>query len=120
MGFVDDECVVLVKISVVPCFGEEDAIGHEFDSGMLIGLILKTNVNADFLSEFGMGFFGYTLCHAGGGESAGLSDANTFGTSKASLIDHFGKLGSFSGTSGAADNNDRVLLNGMNDFLMAF
>ena len=32
-----------------------------------------------------MGFFGYTLCHAGGGVGKGLSDANTFGTSK--LID---------------------------------
>ena len=90
MGFVDDECIVLVEFAVFACFGEKDAIGHEFNGGLFAGLVFKTNVNAYLLSKFSMGFFGYALCHAGGGEAAGLGDADTFGASEAGLIDHFG------------------------------
>lgn len=90
MGFVDDEGIVLVEFAVFSCFGKEDAVGHKFDDGLFAGLIFKTYLNAYLLSKFSMGFFGDALCHAGGGEAAGLGDADSFGAPETGLIDHFG------------------------------
>ena len=72
MGLVDDDCVVGAEAAVAPKLGEQDAIGHELDEG-LVGeaareAVLEADGSADILVEFG----GYTARHLHSGEAAWL------------------------------------------------
>ncbi|MNM99836.1 hypothetical protein D3C81_1124070 [compost metagenome] len=47
VGLVDDDRVVAFQVAVVLGLGEQDAVGHQLDQGVLVALVLETHLIAD-------------------------------------------------------------------------
>ena len=44
MGFVHDDGIVGVQKGVILGFGQQDAVGHNFYEGVLIGFLLESDL----------------------------------------------------------------------------
>ncbi len=121
VGFVDDEGGVLEEARVATGFGEEDAVGHEFDGGGLgVGAVFEADLVSDLAAEIDLEFLGDAFGDGGGGDASGLGAADACGTGlggrgRGGLKGDFGELGSFSGAGIAADDDDLVGEEGVPD-----
>ncbi len=105
---VDDECVILLKAWIVPCFSEEDSVGHELHLRRdAVGSVFEANLISDLASEFDLEFFRHTTGHRSGGDTSRLGAADPAPFSSPSHFEgDFRKLGRLPGTRVAADDHD--------------
>src|SRR5436853_7774384 len=58
MRFVDDYGLVFPQIAIALGLSQQNPVGHEFDEGLLIGLIGKANLAANLTTERDAEFLG--------------------------------------------------------------
>ncbi|MNI72788.1 hypothetical protein D3C73_1287480 [compost metagenome] len=76
MGFVDDDRVVAFQIAVVLGFRQQDAVGHQFDQGIGIALVLEAHLIADQRTQRRAQLFGNPAGHAARGDPPWLGMAD--------------------------------------------
>lgn len=48
MDFVEDDAVILEQVGIVACFGKQNAVCHELDDRLTVGMVIETDFVADF------------------------------------------------------------------------
>ena len=74
--FIDDDDFVLREKRVGEGFGEEHAVGHQFNHGAVAGFFVKAHLVADGVAERGIQFFGDACGNAARGDAARLGVGN--------------------------------------------
>lgn len=90
MSFVDDDRVVFAQLGVGLGFGEEDAVGHEFDEGGARGPLGEAHLVADRLSELHAEFFTDAVRHRARRDTPRLSVADHAGDTAAKFEANLG------------------------------
>ena len=110
MRFVDDDAVVAGKKRVVPQFGKQNTVGHEFEYGFFSGAVIKTHLTADLFSAGAVQLLRQTPCHCGRRDTARLCTADHAVSAAAEFKGDLRQLGGFAGTGFAADDDEPGLL----------
>ena len=76
MRFVDDDRIVGAQHRVVLNLIQQNAVGHDFDRGVVARLIGEANLSADFVAIGDAELFGNTLRNREGGDAARLRAAD--------------------------------------------
>ena len=117
MDFVEDDTVVLKQVGIVARFGKQNAVRHELDDCLTVGMIVETDFVADFSPALAAGF----TCHAprqrGCRNPARLGASDASGAPESVSERDLRKLGRFPRPRGAADNHRLVLFQGFGNLL---
>ncbi len=76
MGLINDQCVILQQQSVLLNFGQQNTVGHQLNAGVFAGLVSKTYLVADIVTQRRLHFFGYTGRNCSGSKPPWLSMAD--------------------------------------------
>ncbi|MPM90012.1 hypothetical protein SDC9_137128 [bioreactor metagenome] len=116
MYLVENQAVVLQQIGIVAGFGQQNAVGHEFDHRAVDGAVVETHFGADRLAVFGSGFRSHAPRQRRGGKTPRLRAADAPGTAQAGGQRHLGQLGGFARTGGPGHNHHRMAADGLGQF----
>ena len=117
VGFVDHDDRVAAKQRVELHLLEQDAVGHDLDLGIVVGLILETHLVAD-QARHGRGQLPTDeFRDRNGGDAAGLGDADDTMVGIAGLMENDRQLGGLAGTGRTLDDDDLILGQGVEDGL---
>ena len=105
---IDDDRVVLAEQLVALDFGQQDAVGHQFDLGGPAHLAGEADLEAHFLADVDAEFGGDALGHRAGCETPRLGVADQAVLTQAQLQAHLGDLGGLSGAGLAGDDGHLV------------
>ena len=119
VGLVDDQRVVPVQVAVAGDLGEQDAVGHELDQGVVAGLVGEPDLVADGGAELGAGLLGDALGDGAGGDAAGLGVADLAGDAAAELEADLGQLGGLARPGLAGHDHDLVVPDRLGDVVPA-
>ena len=119
MRLVDDQRVVLPQHPVALDLGEQDAVGHQFDEGVVAGAGGEPDLVADGVAEVGAEFVGDAFGDGAGGEPARLGVADDALHSAAEFEAHLGDLGGLAGAGLAGDDHDLVVPDGFEQVVAA-
>ena len=117
VGFVDDDRVVALKKAVVLGFGQQDAIGHQFDQGIGIALVFETYLVTDQPAQRGAQLFGNPCCHAARGDPAWLGVGDQAVAATPQFQANLWQLGGLARTGFAGDHQHLVFGQGLLDFV---
>ena len=125
MGLVNDDGVVGLEQRVGLGFGQQDAVGHEFDGRITAQAVLKPHLVADHIAQRGFKLLCNALGHAGRRNTARLGMANQFGVLSRRVVElatphserDFGQLRSFARAGFTAHNDDLMGLHSRRDFI---
>ena len=117
MRLVNDEGVVGVEQRVGLRFGQQNAVRHQLDRGVLAQAVVETHLVAHHVAQWRLQLFGNALGHAAGGNAPGLGVADEAATLPRRVVElaapHFernlGQLGGLARAGLAADDDDLVL-----------
>ena len=112
MRLVNNERGVLVQQLIVLNFGEQNTVGHEFDSAVLAHLRGETHLVAHGLTNFLSQLFGDALRHRTCGKAARLGVPNHTFLGKTEFQAHLGQLRGLTRAGLASHNDDLVITNG--------
>ena len=76
VGLVDDQHLVGAQVAVALDLGEEDAVGHHLDEGVLADPVVEPHGEADGVADLGAELLGDALGHRPGGEPPRLGVAD--------------------------------------------
>ena len=118
MGLVNDQGVVGTQVAVALGLGQEYPVGHELDPGCRAGAILKANLGTHHPGSPKL--FLDPLSDRQGGNAAGLGAAD-HGTVRCPTCfqAHLGQLGGLAGAGIARNNDDLIILDGLDDLVLA-
>jgi len=120
VGLVDDQRVVVGEGGVGLGFGQQDAVGHEFDQGAGSGFVVEANLVADRTAELDLEFVGDAFGDRDGSDAARLGAADGAADAVAEFEQEFGQLGGLARTGVAADDHHGVFTDGGEQVLAAF
>ncbi len=72
MRFVDNDCVVILQQRIMVYLGQQDAVGHQFDTGVGRYFVIETYFVADQPAEFGFQLLRDACCHRACRHASGL------------------------------------------------
>ena len=72
MGLVDDDGIIRAQAGITLGFGQQDAVGHNLDIGILLRTFFKPNFISDRLAGFLSQFFSDTAGNSRSGDPARL------------------------------------------------
>ena len=120
MRLVDDQSVIGFEKWVVLRLGQQDAVGHQFDTGCLAQPVLKADLETHHLTQRRFEFFGDALGDRTRCDAPGLGVANHLAVLTApEQQGHFGHLGGFARPRFTANDDDLVRLHGGHDVVTA-
>ena len=116
---IDDDRVVLLEESVTADGGEQHAIGHDRDSGVLAGAIGEAHAVAHAFTKCDLHFLGESLgnCACGNAARLGVGDARGL-ISAECLEDHLGHLRGLA-RAGLSGNDDYLVVPERRDDVVA-
>ncbi len=122
---VDDQGVVGLEQRVGLRLGQQDAVGHQLDRGVLRQPVLEADLEAHHLAQRRLQLFGDALGHAAGGDAARLRVADELALlargrialAPAQRQRDLGQLGGLAGAGLTADDDDLVLPQGGHDLV---
>ncbi len=117
VGFVDDDRVVAFEEAVVLGFSQQDAVGHQFDQGIGVALVLEPHLVAHQPAQRGAQFLGHTRRNAAGRDAAGLGVGNQAVAATAQLQADLRQLGGLARAGFAGDHQHLVLGQGLLDLV---
>ncbi|MNT14064.1 hypothetical protein D3C72_1490540 [compost metagenome] len=109
MGFVDDDRVVAFQIAVVLGFRQQDAVGHQFDQGIGIALVLEAHLIADQCAQRRAQLFGNPAGHAARGDPPWLGVADQAMLAATDFQADLRQLGGFTRAGFAGDDQHLML-----------
>src|SRR5690606_1212093 len=115
--FVDDEGVVAAQLLVVGEFGQQDAVGHQLDPGLLADLVGEADLVADEAAEWGGQFGGDPVGHGAGGQPAGSGVSGHAVAAAAGAQADRGWLGGLARAGLAGHDHDLVVADGGGDLV---
>ncbi len=114
MCFVDDQGVVAAQVRIRPGLGQQNAVGHQLDQCLVVGLILKPDLKTHQVAAL-TEFRRHPLCDAPRGKPARLGMADQAPLSPANLQAQFGQLGGLARTGLTGQYHHLVRLQGRED-----
>ncbi|GAA1998587.1 hypothetical protein GCM10009755_02400 [Brevibacterium samyangense] len=114
---VDDDDLVVAQQRVVLEFGEEDAVRHHLDPGVLLDLRGETHLIADALPELLAEFLREATGDRAGGDPARLGVADHPGDTEAEFEADLRDLGRLARTGLTGDDDDLVLPDRLRDLV---
>ncbi len=117
VGLVDDERVVFVEAGVGLRLGEEHAVGHDLDIGVMRGPVLEPDLVADRPAQGLAELLGDAVGDGDGGDAAGLGAADLADRAAPRLEAHLRDLGALAAAGLARDDDDLVVPDGPDDVL---
>ena len=119
VGLVDDQGVVAAEHPVARELGQQDAVGHELDQGVLADLVGEAHLPADGLADLGVQLLGDAGGDGARGQAAGLGVPDHPAHAAAQLEADLGDLGGLPGAGLARDDHDLVVADGGGDVVAA-
>ena len=116
MGFIQNNDTISFQERIMQCFGQKNAVGHEFDSGLLCGLIVKPDGIADQISQRPE-LLADPAGDGGGGNPAGLGASDQGHLFREGIKTEFGNLRRLAGTGVACDYHNLPGLQKTYDFV---
>ena len=110
----------MIKKAVGLGFGQQDSVGHEFDVTVGAGFVVEADFETNLFSDAGFHLLSDSCRHATSGDSTWLRVADRAGDSITGQHCHEWELSRFAATSFAADHDDLVVLNRLDDFCLSF
>ena len=114
---VEDQGVVARKVRVLAHLGQQDAIGHHPDQGAVRAAFRKAHLEADLGAQRHAEFLRQPGSHAAGGDAPRLGMPDQAAQPAADLQAGLGNLGRLARTGLAADDHDRVAVDGRADLV---
>ena len=117
MRLIDNDGIIPAQVAIALGFGQQDAIGHDFYVPVVAGPILKPNFVTYRLAGFLPQFLGNPPGDCCGGYSPGLgaSDEAVYPPPSRQAI--LGQLGGLAGSGLAGYHQDRMLSDGLDNFI---
>ncbi|EHM55582.1 hypothetical protein HMPREF9080_00622 [Cardiobacterium valvarum F0432] len=115
--FVHDDDFVAGEVGVGQGFGEQHAVGHQFDNGLFAGFFVETDLVADGGAKRFVQFFGDAGGDAARGDTARLGVGNHAARAEAEGEAELRQLCGFPRSGFAADDDDLVVGNQAADFV---
>ena len=97
VGLVQDDRVVPGEQPVAGDFGEQDAVGHQFDQRVRSGVVAEPDGVADQAAELGAGLLRDALGERAGGDAPRLGVADQAADTATEVQADLGQLGGFAG-----------------------
>ena len=119
VGLVDDQRVVAAQVPVGADLGQQDAVGHQLDGGVVAGSVGEPDLVPDDVAEVGLELLGDPLGDRAGGDPARLGVADLPGDAAAELEADLGQLGGFPRAGFACDDDHLVVADGGRDVVAA-
>ena len=119
VGLVDDQGVVAAEVPVGADLGQQDAVGHQLDGGVVAGFVGEPDLVADDVAEVGLELLGDPLGDRAGGDPARLGVADLPGDAAAELEADLGQLGGLPRAGFACDDDHLVVADGGRDVVPA-
>jgi len=95
VGLVDDDHVIGEQLWVMGQLRQQDAVGHDLDRGLVIGLVVEPNRIADCGTEWLAKLIGDTGGDRAGSDTARLGMADDAVAPQAGFEADLGELGAF-------------------------
>ncbi len=92
VGLVDDDHLVAAQEAVLLDLGQQDAVGHHLDEGVLADAVVEADLVAHRAADLAAQLLGDALGHRPGGEAARLRVADETGGAEAELEAELGEL----------------------------
>ena len=112
VGLVDDQRVVPAEEAVALDLGEEDAVGHHANEGLLADTVVEAHGVADGRPDGRAQLTGEALGDRPGGDPSRLRVPDQPGHTPAGLDAHLGQLGALARSGLAGDDEDLLLAEG--------
>src|SRR5260370_10643890 len=112
MRFVDDQRVVAEQLPVPLHLGQQDAVGHDLDQGVVAGGIGEPHLVPDGSAELGLEFRGYPVRYGARGDPARLSMPDLSGNAAAELQADLRQLWGLAPASLPRNDHDLLLGHG--------
>ncbi len=117
VGFVDDDGVVGRQPAVARDLGQQDAVGHELDAGVVADLVGEAHLVSDRVADTGLEFLRHPSRHRARGDPARLGAANHAGDTAPGRQAQLGQLGGLARAGLAGDDHHRMAANQLDDTL---
>ena len=117
VGFVDDDRIVAVQKPVVLNLRQQDTVGHHLYTGLLGGVIGKTNLIPDLLTGLLTYLLGNTGSHTAGGDPPGLGMTDQATNTTTTVHADFGYLGGFARTGFTRNDYHLMVFDGLTDII---
>ena len=117
MSLVDDDRVVALEEAVVLGFRQQDAVGHQFDQGAGIALILEAHLVAHQRTQGRGQFFGDPAGDTAGGDPPGLGMADQAVLAATDFQADLRQLGGFPRAGLTSDDQHLMLEQRVFDFV---
>ncbi|MCY1174198.1 hypothetical protein D9M73_143920 [compost metagenome] len=117
VGLVDDDRVVAFQITIILGFRQQDAVGHQFDQGAGITLILESHLIADQRAQRCTEFFGDPAGDAARSDPAGLGVADQAVLAATDFQANLRQLGGFTRAGLTGDDQHLMLFQRLFDFV---
>src|SRR6266581_3374775 len=119
VGLVENDSVIAAKERIALGFGEQDAIGHQFDVGVARDAVGEADLVADVLAGFALELLGDARRRGPRGDAPRLGVADQAGAAAAHFEADLRQLGGLARTRFAADDDDLVGTDRPGDFIAA-
>jgi len=116
MGLVDDQRVVAPH-PVVEQLGQQDAVGHHLDQGVVAGVVAEAHLVADRAAERRLQLLGNALGDGAGGQPPRLRVPDRAAHAAPQLQAHLGELGGLAGAGLAGHDHDLVVAHRRQDLV---
>ena len=116
--FVQNDRIVVIEKTIVLGFGEQDAVGHQFDKCLRPRAVAKADFEAHVATQRRPKLVGQPRGDRPRGDAARLSVADHGRRAAAHLQADFRQLGGFAGPRFAAHHHDRMGLDRLGDFIL--
>ena len=117
MRLVDDDGVVGVEKFIALCFGEQNAVGHQFDEAVLRAFFGESHLEADALAHVLTQLFGDARGHAAGSDAARLRVTNQPITTTPRGQRNLRQLRGFARPGFAGEHNHLIVSDERRDFV---
>ena len=115
MGLIDDDGIIGAQAGITLGFGQQDAVGHNLDIGILLRTFFKPNFIPDRFTGFLPQFFSDTAGNSRSGDPARLGASDEPIDTSAGRQAEFRQLGGLAGTGLTGNDNDLMIDYGLND-----
>ena len=119
MGFVNNDQFIICKEPIGLRFGQQYAIGHQLDIGVIAGLVIESDFETDILAEGRLELAGNPAGYTASSNSPRLGVTNVSADTDSQLQSDQRKLRRLTTSRFATDHDDLMIVNGVSDFVTA-